>query len=157
MYMFSASVVQYNTAGSKNYGQIWHTVGTEKSIVFKVKASEEAWILLSSQVENVDVGVYQVGLGTFHNTYTTIKRNLYNSEIVKDVMTGYTMSRDEMKTFWISWEGRQIQVQFILINSIKARFQIQNILNFHNTENYIESLLDGMMELTMKETLHWGP
>lgn len=91
-----------------NHGQMWLTPGDQLSVVFKVKAEANSWVLLSSQVENVDVDVYLVGIGV--DNKTEIHKDLYNSTALVSEDTPHVLSASEFRYFWISWGNQLIQV-----------------------------------------------
>lgn len=61
------------TSGKYSYNQFWRTVDGQTSQVFRVKASRDVNILLSSQMENTDQNTYEITLGKSENTETVIR------------------------------------------------------------------------------------
>ena len=92
-----------------NYDQAWITASNHDYVIFRVKASANAHILLSDTILDEHANVYEVVLGINQNTQSVIRESKYGTNVAW-VSTLDILSPDEVRFFWISWTDQKIQV-----------------------------------------------
>ena len=96
-------VVHAHTGQSVNFDQAWTDVDAS-SLVFGVKACEEAWVAFTGTLNSVYNSSYFVMIGTEGNTKTNLKNALIGS-VIKEVDTADILSCVETRYFWAAWSA----------------------------------------------------
>ena len=85
-----------------NYDYSSHPVGDVsrlKSIVFSVKAKNDACIALNLEGE----GLWEIGIGCWGNTRSVLRLKSQGSEVEVGSRDHNPLSEIQFHTFWISW------------------------------------------------------
>ena len=94
---------QVTTANEYTYNQFWLGVEDTNSVVFRVRASNDAHLALSQASTTPGLTeVREVVIGASNNQRTVI-RNKRQEQDLKSADTPDILSPDEDRYFWISW------------------------------------------------------
>ncbi len=102
--LLTARVMQIHTQGDKRDYITWMTVDKQERdyIIFRIKAVSDAHILLTETINDFSIG-YEVIIGGWDNTQSGIRQPPYG-DLVHEVPTEGLLSKDEWRTFWISYD-----------------------------------------------------
>ncbi|ELU12989.1 hypothetical protein CAPTEDRAFT_114549 [Capitella teleta] len=91
--------------GEPTYNYTWF-VTERTSISFKVKTCADAHLALSTDPMDVSTNTYEVIIGGWENTRSSIRRGIGGDQL-QTASTPDVLSCDELRLFWVSWqEGR---------------------------------------------------
>ena len=85
----------------------WMTVRELRGLVFRVRACSDARILLAFYMKTVQVGTYEIVLGSQLNSWSTISKN---GTIAVQANTPMVLNCQLSVSFWVSWWSTFLEV-----------------------------------------------
>ena len=95
----------FKTSATVDFSQYWQTVSMKKSFVFSVTACKSAHVVLSEIPGIIGPDTLAVEIGSLNDQNTTLYK-VAGNQVMEGATSPGILSCNEMKTLWISWDGR---------------------------------------------------
>ena len=101
-----------NVTTEYSYDQMWVDVASDDSFTFSVRTCESANIGLFSVLGDDTSEMYRIEIGGYENTRSIISHGHLRNQLSVELETynQEPLSCTEMRPFWVSWQGADIQV-----------------------------------------------
>lgn len=100
---FAVRSVKTFTTSKQQFNTVHRSLLDVSNITFRLRAAENAKVLLLSTVDNTRAPSYEVVIGMDGNTKTVLRVQSVIGEIVAEQETINILSSGELRPFWIRW------------------------------------------------------